>query len=396
MNYPFNDIRMKHKIWYPFPGRFKAQVIFLLLVYAGLHATGQNSYNLFKYYESFNPDNTGKFYTAVENVNFFRNNEYKKEIADGYTLTGAWLRPKMVYYPDKKLRLELGGHVLKYNGRDEYYHLSPWFNVHYQPTRKITVILGNLNSDANHNLPEPIADPELFLTSRPEAGLQAKYQSERFTSDLWIDWQKFIVRDDPFKERFVFGSSLHLKLIDKKGTVLSFPLSFYGMHQGGEIDLAPGLAQTFIAITPGLTLRKTVSDPTFRSWGLNASYSICTYPRDEIADNQSGGRGLYINSNVETRMGGLTLAYWYGHHFYTPQGGKVFQNYRGTATQGITDNKLINLNYHFVHEIMKDTFFGFNFDYYYDTIRKQTMNSEGLYLIVNFGIAARRLNAPAR
>jgi len=39
---------------------------------------------------------------------------------------------------------------------------------------------------------------------------------------------------------------------------------------------------------------------------------------------------------------------------------------------------------------MKDTFFGFMFDYYYDTIRKVAVNSEGLYLIVNFGVNPKR------
>ena len=147
--------------------------------------------------------------------------------------------------------MELGGNVLRYNGRNDYTQATPWFNVHFQPTEKLSVILGNLNSDFNHNLPEPLAEPEMYLSSRPEAGIQVRYDSRRFNTDLWIDWQQFIMKGDPFKERFVFGAVTNLKLMDKNFTTLSIPLIFYGMHQGGEIDNAPGLAKSFITLSPG-------------------------------------------------------------------------------------------------------------------------------------------------
>jgi hypothetical protein len=370
--------------------RSRFVVFFLILI--SLDVTGQNVYHFFKYYEPFNPDSTGKFFLAVDNVNFFKNNEYKKEIARGYTLTGAWLRPKLVYYPDEKLRVEFGGHVLKFTGRDDYYHLSPWFNVHYKPTEKISVILGNLDADENHQLPEPVFEPELFYTAKPEAGIQTRYQSMHFTADLWIDWQQMIMKGDPYKERFVFGTRTNLVILDKNNGVLSFPFAFYGMHQGGEIDTAPGLAKSFLSLTPGLSFKKTLTDKMFRGWGLNTSFSLATYPKDSVIFQESNGWGFYATGTLDTRLGGLSLSYWHGHHFYTPQGGIVYQNYPGTGANRITDNELINLKYHYDYEIFRDTYFGFVFDYYYDTIRKQTMNSEGLYLIVNFSVLAKRPN----
>ena len=366
-------------------------VIISLLLLISFQTIGQNDYQIFKYYEPFQPDSTGNFYLAVDNVNFFKNNEYKSELATGYTLTGVWLRPKIVFYPDAKLRMEFGGHVLKYNGRDEYYHLSPWFNVHYQPTEKISIILGNLNADQNHNLPEPLADPEMFLTSKPEAGLQAKYNSRRFAADLWIDWQQFIVKDDPFKERFAFGAVANWKILEKNNMNLSIPFTFYGLHQGGEIDIAPELAKSFISITPGLSFKKNISDRNFRGWSLNTNFSLSTYPDDNSIFKATKGWGFYANGTIDTRLGGLTLAYWHGHQFYMPQGGILYQNLSKTGSKMIPENELLNLKYHFVHEIFQNTFFGFVFDYYYDTINKHTMNSEGLYLIVNFGILPKRL-----
>lgn len=370
--------------------RIGGRSLFGVLFLFSFQATGQNDYPLFKVYEPYQPDSTGLFYVALDNVNFFKNNEYKGELATGYTLTGDWIRPKIVYYPDKKLRMEFGGHVLKYNGRNEYYHLSPWFNVHYQPTEKISLILGNLNSDQNHNLPEPLADPEMFLTSKPEAGLQARYNSRGFTADLWIDWQQFIVKGDPFKEQFAFGAVANLKIVEKNNTSLSVPLAFYGLHQGGEIDVAPGLAKSYISVTPGLCFKRMIADKTFKSWSLNTNFSLSTYPKDNLAFKESKGWGLYVNGNIDTRLGGLTAAYWHGHQFYTPQGGILYQNLTSTGTQMIPENKLVNLKYYYYQQIIRDTHFGFVFDYYYDTINKQTMNSAALYLIVNFGVAKKR------
>jgi len=370
--------------------KIRKQVLICLLFMGSLTVSAQNEYHFFKYYEPFQPDSTGPFYFALDNVNFFKNNEYKKEIATGYTLTGTWIRPKVVYYPDKKLRMEFGGQVLKYNGRDDYYNLSPWFNVHYQPTDKISVILGHLDADENHLLPEPIFEPELFYTARPEAGLQARYNTRRFTADLWIDWQQMILKGDPYKERFVFGARTNLVILDKNSALLSIPFAFYGMHVGGEIDTAPGLAKSFISLTPGLSFKKNISDGLFHYWELNTSYSLSSYPKDDLVFKQSKGWGFYANGTIDTRLGAITAAYWHGHLFYTPQGGKLFQNYPGSGTSWITDNKLIALKYHYEHQIIKDTYFGFVFDYYYDTIRKQAMNSEGLYLIVNFGVMTRK------
>lgn len=361
--------------------------ILMMMVFACLHVTSQNDYHLLKLYESFNPDSTGNFYFALDNVNFFKNNENKLERSADYTITGTLLRPKAVYYADPKLRIEFGGHVLKYNGREDYAHLSPWFNVHFQPTNKIAVILGNLDNDCGHSLPEQLYNPERFYTSSPESGLQVKYNSDRFSTDLWLDWQKMILQGDPYKERFVFGARSNLYLMKRNGESLSFPFTMYGMHEGGTIGTAPGLAKSFITITPGLVFRKNISGShLFTDLQFSSSFSLSTYPKDNVIFNQTSGWGLYVSGTVNSKFGALTTAFWHGHLFYTPQGTAIFQNYPGKGTEWLTNHELIDLKYNYRHQIMKDTYFGFMFDYYFDTIRMQAVNSAGLYLVVNFGI----------
>lgn len=352
----------------------------------------QNDYAFFKFYEPYMPDSTGKFYLAIDNVNFFKNNEYKSTVTTGYTLPGAWIRPKVVYYPDKKLRIEFGGHVLKFNGREEYFHLAPWFNVHFQPTEKIAIILGNLNSDGNHHLIEPLLEPELFLTSRPEAGLQLKYGSKKFMADFWIDWQQYIVNGDPLQERFAFGTVIKQTIIEKNNYLLSFPVTFYGMHIGGEIDTNPGAVKTYITFTPGLSLKKAFQSGVIKECGINLHYSLATYPANIPFYEDKKGCGFYSNVNIDTRFGGLTAAYWHGHKFYSPQGGYLYQCISKTDNSMLVDNKLANLKYRYTHKIMEGTFFGFIYDAWYDVANKKPMSSQGLYLIANFGAAPKKKN----
>ena len=51
---------------------------------------------------------------------------------------------------------------------------------------------------------------------------------------------------------------------------------------------------------------------------------------------------------------------------------------------------MIDLKYHYQYQIMRDTYFGFMFDYYFDTLRMKAVNSEGLYLVVNFKVLTKR------
>ena len=79
-----------------------------------------------------------------------------------------------------------------------------------------------------------------------------------------------------------------------------------------------------------------------------------------------------------------------GHYFYTPQGGNIYQNLSQTENGLVPDNELYNLKYHFDKEIFPSTHLGFVIDFYYDTINRVSMNSEGIYLVINFGISLKK------
>jgi len=361
----------------------------LLLVFLSLNAFSQDGSKIFVSDEPFEPKATGILSFEINNLNFFKNNEYKSEYVDGYTLTGTWIRPKFLFYPDTKLRLELGGQVLSYNGRDDY-KLYPWFSVLYMPTKHLSFRMGNLNQDQNHGLSEPLLDSEHFLKEKPEAGFQAKFKNKRLKADLWIDWQKMIFQGDPYKERFTFGTVTELTLFKTDKQKLSLPLTFNGMHEGGEIDNAPGLAKTHIAISEGLKYNFKTIGSLIKSWSLEGIFLQSSYPLNETALPGRHGNGFFFRASFVSDYGRFTPGFWQGNKFYTPLGMPLFQNSAIGQPFATNPNRLWTFSYLYDRKIFDQSKFGFTFDLFYNPASQKISNSAALYLMVNLSVLLKR------
>ena len=361
----------------------------LLLVFISSGVFAQENSRIFVADEPTDSMAKGKVLIAVDNLDFFKNNEYKSDYTEGYTLTGAWIRPKLLYYPDNKLRLELGGEVLAYNGRDEYI-LYPWFSALYMPTKNLSFRMGNLNQDRNHGLSEPMMDSEHFLTDKPEAGIQAKFKNDHLKADLWIDWQKMIFEGDPYKEQFVFGILAELTLFKTETLELSLPLAFNGLHQGGEIDSAQGLATTCLTISEGFKLQKRLGGSFLNSCFLESTILQSAYPEDLTALPGDYGTAFHLRAGIGSKYGNISTGYWQGSNFYTPLGMPLFQNSAAGRTEATTLNRLWTFAYNFDRKIFDQSRFGFNFDLFYNPLLQQTSNSAALYLVINLSFLCRK------
>ena len=355
----------------------------LVLLFFG--AFSQEGSKIFVSDESFEPVSTGNIYIAVDNLNFFKNNEYKSNYVTGYTLTGAWIRPKLIYYPDANFRFEVGGQVLKYNGRDEYVSY-PWFSAVYRPEKHFVFRMGNLNQDQNHGLPEPVLDSEHYLNGKPEAGIQVKFKSQPLETDMWIDWQQMIFKGDPFKERFVFGTVANIILAEKGSSRLSLPVTFNGMHEGGEIDSAPGLAHTNITGSEGIKFSNQLNNGFIKSWSIETSLLQSTYPEGQTALSSKKGSAIYLRSGINSAYGNLEAGFWQGKRFFTPLGMGLFQSAALDSPNAEEQVKLCTLSYLYDRKIFKESNFGFRFNFFYNTVTGKTSNYEALYLMINFSV----------
>ena len=199
---------------------------------------------------------TGQLAFELDNLNFAKNNEYQGDYQKGYTLPGLWVQPKLTYQPLKNLKVELGGHFLLYHGANKYpavaytdiaawkgdqyqqgSHILPFFRAQADLSDHLTLVMGNLYGGANHQLIEPLYNPELNLTCDPETGLQLLFSWKHLTLDIWGNWQSFIFREDTHQEVFTIGLSARFRLNAPDAPVhLYLPLQVLAQHRGGEID----------------------------------------------------------------------------------------------------------------------------------------------------------------
>lgn len=203
-----------------------------------------------------NPERKGELRAEIDNISFFKDNEYAGSVMSGYSLPGLWVQPRLAYYPLANIKLEAGVHLLKYWGATHYpnmayidiarwqgrqyqrgVHILPFFRAQVALSDRLDIVLGNLYGGANHQLIDPLYTPELNLTADPEAGLQLLYHSPRFDLDAWVNWQSFIFRDDVHQEAFTVGLSTRVKLgRDESPWSFYIPLQALAQHRGGEID----------------------------------------------------------------------------------------------------------------------------------------------------------------
>lgn len=218
------------------------------------------------------PEQKNNLYFNLDNISFFKNNEFDGIVMKGYTLPGLWVQPKFVYCPTDNIRLEVGAHLLWYSGayrypclaysditnwKGEQYqrgaHVLPYFRAQLA-LGDVHFVLGNIYGGANHRLIEPLFNAELNLTADPESGLQLLYNSKHFDLDVWANWQSFIFRGDTHQEEFTFGVSSRLKFNESSSPIHYYmPVQLLAQHRGGELDtLTSNSVQTLMNGAVGL------------------------------------------------------------------------------------------------------------------------------------------------
>ena len=198
----------------------------------------------------------GELRVNIDNLNFFKNNEYESQITKGYTLPGFWVKPSVSYQPLRNLKVDVGAYMIHYWGATKYpnfnysdmpewhgeqyqkgFHILPFFRVQIDPTKRLSLILGTLYGHNNHNLIAPLYNYEMGLSGDPETGFQIILDAPRLKLDSWINWESFIYRNDTHQESFSFGTSLKLLANSSKAPLhLYFPLQSIFQHRGGEIN----------------------------------------------------------------------------------------------------------------------------------------------------------------
>ncbi len=264
---------------------------------------------------------------SVENTNFLKNDEYFNRIVEGYTLLGWMLDPKITYFPTKNAKIEAGIHFLKYSGVNGFTQAIPTLSFQYRINKSIDVILGSLYGNTNHKLIEPIFRYEYYFTDNVENGLQFLINSNRFSSDIWLNWQQFIFKGDDKQEIFNAGFSNKVYLSDKNNRhQFSIPIQILFTHQGGQINKTDEKLITHNNDAIGLSYSCSISNQFINSFGANQYYLIFKDLSHSYQFPYSLGYGLFSNVFVTTGQLKAQVSWWYGDHYISLRGNPFYQS----------------------------------------------------------------------
>jgi len=319
-----------------------------------------------------------------ESLSFFLNNEYAGDIADGYTWTGAWFRPKLTYTLAEKLKLEAGGHFLRYHSRDNFTISRPWFSAQYLLSDKLSAVFGNLDQNDNHGLLKQLWDPEHVLTDAPEEGLQFLYKSKFMDMQTWVNWEQLIMKGDPFQEHFTVGISGIGRIYSNSDIGVSVPLQFLVYHQGGEIDSSPLGVVTHYNYATGLELGFNTGSESFRKVNFNSYWLGYNCPDGPAPLVYTSGHALSFVVSADTRWGNFFLDYWNAYRFASPFGKKLYLSVSDKDTSlSQTDRSIAALNYVLKKQIAKGVHFAVQGEALFDFLNSDFSYGYSFYLVIN-------------
>lgn len=295
---------------------------------------------------------------------FFHNNEFSGEKVNGSTLPGFVLRPKMVWSPDSRVRVEGGLNWLYYWGASRYpagvtyegiaayddttaspLHLRPWLRARVRLLPWLNMVLGNLEN-TGHGLPRPLYNPERGITADPEAGAQLLADAGAFSADAWVDWRNFIWLGSPVQERIVGGLSAR-GAFDIGQWDLYLPLHAVVQHEGGQslTDTMPvcNTGNGSVGIGVGHRVGKARLEAEVHAMGYlrkmnyHHPWSKATETAPREFDN---GWGLYGLVRAEWDFGLLAeCSFWRGEAFIPLLGSPHYSNVSAN-TPGLTLDRM--------------------------------------------------------
>lgn len=286
----------------------------LFLISALLSAIASDAQSLSR--DSLRADSS-HFSFDLSGNSFFINNEFIGDFEKGYTLIGYRLTPVAVYKPFPDVSFSLLTDVLVYHGYEDNARVRPYLQVKFSPVNYFSIILGYLDNNLSHNLIEPIFNPERRYSDKLENGVQFIFSRPRFSSDLWLEWNQFILWGDKKPERMYVGNHSRLLLFNRSRFKAGIDAQFYISHRGGQIDSSNVEMQSLENSAVGLTFE--YPHISLKSMFVNYSAMSST---DDLPYFQ--GWSLYNVCDLSWNDFSFTLGHWYGDMFVNFRGLKLF------------------------------------------------------------------------
>ena len=346
---------------------------------------------------------------ALDNLTFFRDNEYSSSLTKGYSLPGLWLQPKFVLTPLSQVELELGLHALIFDGANKYpnyvyhdiarwkgtqyqrgAHLLPWFRAR-AAFRHLTVVMGDIYGGQQHGLVTPLFNPETNLSQDPEMGFQLLWDRPHLHADTWLNWQSYIFEEDSHQEAFTVGSNWRVMYNDAQATLHWYsPVQLVIQHRGGEQDTTAMGVQTLCNASVGIGLRRHMARSPFSRFGAEANL-LATYQQSGQLWPFDSGWALHAEAEATMRCGldihaGMFhaprhFASLYGNHFFSTISVRNGASYKGITTA------YLRADYHYT--FARDYVLGVEAEAYQSWLGRSATEPRSQELNFSFGIYLR-------
>ena len=291
----------------------------------------------------------------VDNLNFFRNNEFFSDLSDGYTLLGFHITPTVKYQVKDKLTVKGGLHLLKYGGREDFKKVDPYFSLRYRFNPSFSMTIGSYSIKDRHRMLNPLFSVERKIYAYVQNGLNFLYDKPNFYGNLWLDWDQFIYRNDSFREKFTVGGAFSWKVLPKASEInLSIPLEFLARHKGGQINDSKLPVTSVLNYASGVKLDYNFANSFIRKAGVSFTYLEYRDVSNKDVRLYKKGYALYPSAKVESQFSRIKVGYWDGHKFYAPLGHPIFQNIaHHDATLGKENHWMITADFRYTRQLLE-------------------------------------------
>lgn len=362
-----------------------------LLVFQNIYSQDFNS-SFYTDIEIDRNDST-KIFLSIENTNFFKNDEYFGNLSSGLTYIGTFIRPEIVYQPYPKVRISAGLHLLKYSGLEILSQALPVFSFQYTPVTDVHFIMGSLNGGLNHRIVEPMYAFEENLINNLENGLQILVNKKKIELDVWLNWEKFILKTSNSQESILGGVNLNYFLLGNKD-ISNLTVNFQNIitHKGGQFDDGAEKLQTIVNTASGFRYTKVLKSNFVNSLGVESHFLTYNDPSPSPQYAYTMGYSTYSSVFLNSKFIGLKLGYWSGEYYVSSKGSPLFMSVSEKYSSYLLDRtELITAKLAFKKELYKDITFEARFESYMDIQQRQLEFSYSFYLIFNTDFFLKKL-----
>ncbi|MGB9746317.1 MAG: hypothetical protein ACPLXM_05255 [Bacteroidales bacterium] len=324
---------------------------------------------------------TGTLTLRLNATGFFRNNEYFNPLYKGYTLIGMHLTPVLEWKADTHVSLFGGFHLLKYSGQERLNKFLPVISLQANFNDRLSLVAGTIKGAGEHRLPESLYGTERNLNLVIEDGLQIRYESPVCFSDIWLQWDRFLERDEANQEQLTFGySGWFTRLIGQGRQEIRFPVYVLATHRGGQIDQSDLPIQTLFHFGAGGYISLSTDHAIIQK--LTAGFTGIGFRDVSPTPQLPMKSGYAVFPSVSIGGSGMEWenGFWLAKDFFAPKGDPIFWSWAFDKDSYQQNRRMIVSRLFIRKQISPYLVLGLRGDFFFDLFFKDPDYSYGLFL----------------